>query len=253
LAEKIEFKYLYFYLYLSFRGSGKMRLFRKEKRGWKASGLFTLIELLVVIAIIAILAAMLMPALQRAREAARTASCQNKLKQFGLVFNMYTPDYDGYFPTHMVEGENWYWDHVVLKNGYVTTGSLFICPTRTSVQHESWRDVKPSNVAAGDYPYKHSDYGYNYEHIGGGYEYGGTANTYVPARMNSIRNPAETIVLADTLFDTTWGGNFLLHDAAGDLHAAHSGAANVLWADGHVTTEDIPDPANPYSQDPFRN
>ena len=62
----------------------------KNRRG------FTLIELLVVIAIIAILAAILFPVFARAREKARTASCQSNLKQVALATIMYSQDYDEY-------------------------------------------------------------------------------------------------------------------------------------------------------------
>ena len=111
---------------------------------------FTLIELLVVIAIIAILAAMLLPALNKARDKAQASSCISNLKQIAQARQAYTSDYDDYIMPSTVSGDaaaiiNWYqvfYDMNYLKglcfrrakSTGAVTAAVPICPGSVKLQ-----------------------------------------------------------------------------------------------------------------------
>jgi len=108
---------------------------------------FTLIELMVVVAIIALLMSVLMPALGRAKKAAESVTCQGRLKHWGLIYKLYTDDYDGYFyegrgyrqHTGHTAHEQFGWWMNALRPYYKDSWDLLLCPTATVVA-ESMQD-----------------------------------------------------------------------------------------------------------------
>ena len=97
---------------------------------------FTLIELLVVIAIIATLTAILIPSLRRARRQAKKVACHANLKQWALIFDMYTNDNNNYFFKGL-EGD---WIEI-LKPLYGERGGLTCCPAATRTLEKGGRGV----------------------------------------------------------------------------------------------------------------
>ena len=184
----------------------------------KKKTFFTLIELLVVIAIIAILASMLLPALNKAREKAKTIKCAGNQKQIGLAMTMYTQDYGDYMPNmrSATPPYHLYWFEA-LNVPYVRNENAFRCPSNADSRAY---DLGFASDSASIRSYVH--YGLNYNAVG-------PAGVYV--KIIQIKKPSETIFDADSAKGYSINPSSSFTSTVAKLHG---GGSNVLFVAGHV-------------------
>jgi prepilin-type N-terminal cleavage/methylation domain-containing protein/prepilin-type processing-associated H-X9-DG protein len=203
---------------------------------------FTLIELLVVIAIIALLMAILMPALARVRKQAQSVTCQAKLKQWGLIFKLYTDDHDGYFNEGWGVGEPTLYPNA-LRSYYKNDDSMLLCPTATRemASDADWGTFKAavrtmSTPEGGSRRYVFSyciNSWTNYMHG----DRGARLEEWFWKNVNNAKNMSNIPVLGDGTWHDAWARHTdspsLTMDAFGITDQGTSGEMNHFCIDRH--------------------
>ena len=204
---------------------------------------FTLIELLVVIAIIAILAAMLMPALQQARERGRATSCLSNCKQIGNAIMLYVDANDAMIPQHSVTNPangKVSWAAILWNNKLVPDHKLFYCPTSTRKNAPSeWTDYRVNKIASSNTYTEYIDFGMNRMIT--------LAPTNKPPRVykvTKVKSASQTMIISECNLPGQKKGcstvaqqwtTVSTSNTIGSVAIRHKGTGNFIYFDGHAS------------------
>ena len=220
--------------------------------------MFTLIELLVVIAIIAILAAMLLPALQQARERGRAISCLNNQREAGKLFILYADANNGFMPLAYGLKKG---DELLVRSWLVSINAMLGRTTFTTKSHAGKNMLCPT-LAGQIQPNENGEYvtTYTYNRRIGDIDYDAKGyKGYYARRLNRAKYPSKFVTMMEGIKD---GERITIVTAVTDidnLAHPHGGRNNHLYADGHAdsvnmyaTYNDWKAWCQPYSFFPYR-
>ena len=203
----------------------------------KKTYFFTLIELLVVIAIIAILAAMLLPALQKAREKSLSTSCINNLKQISLSVGMYLGDFKDYYFSESIVS----WGQKLITCNYASTYVSLRCPrpSKTTLYNDVTHAQSRFQQTYGSVFFTDTIAAINLAR----------ATSYHTGKADEVKVSAANVVLLgdsrlekvsatrDQYYITTFsGGTTEMKTDRGAFLFAHANKGNILMKDLHVTS-----------------